>query len=49
MFGVPRVAKPQAKKLRAICEANKREQESYTQKQQELEEAIEQVGVDGAR
>ncbi|PNW85351.1 hypothetical protein CHLRE_03g182350v5 [Chlamydomonas reinhardtii] len=32
-----------AKKLRAICEANKREQESYTQKQQELEEAIEQT------
>lgn len=45
----PRPAPKQAKKLRAICEANKREQESYTQKQQELEEAIEQVSAAGGR
>ncbi|KAG2499909.1 hypothetical protein HYH03_002197 [Edaphochlamys debaryana] len=32
-----------ARKLNAIIEANKREQGSYTQKQQELEEAIEQT------
>ncbi|GIL73072.1 hypothetical protein Vretimale_4689 [Volvox reticuliferus] len=34
------------KKLRAICEANTREQESYTRKQQELEAAIEQTKRD---
>ncbi|PNH12378.1 THO complex subunit 7 [Tetrabaena socialis] len=32
-----------AKKLRAVCEANMREQDTYTQKQQELETAIEQT------
>lgn len=33
----------QARKLRAICDANKREQSSYMAKQVELEDAIEQV------
>ncbi|KXZ56775.1 hypothetical protein GPECTOR_1g699 [Gonium pectorale] len=35
-----------AKKLRAVCEANTREQASYTAKQQELEAAIEQTRRD---
>ncbi len=35
---------PQAKRLRAIIDANKREQDTYNGKQGELEEAIQQVG-----
>ncbi|EFJ51946.1 hypothetical protein VOLCADRAFT_103142 [Volvox carteri f. nagariensis] len=35
-----------AKKLRSVCEANTREQNTYNQKQRELEEAIEQTKRD---
>lgn len=45
----PAVVLPQAKRLRAIIDANKREQDSYNAKQGELEEAIQQVCKRGAK